>query len=126
MFLTFLLIVGLAVVGIVGVSRPEVAVSIYGTNSSISGNDMWNDYQNIRSIGDCKKCGSFHREDGCLLFPSLIPTVSFLNQPLILQFSLFSDQSLSSVLLSRASFRTGPLTLTTLCSHAFHLITCPE
>ncbi|EAW24040.1 uncharacterized protein NFIA_036120 [Aspergillus fischeri NRRL 181] len=34
---------------------------------SISGNDMWNDYQNIRNIGGCKRCGSFHREDGCLI-----------------------------------------------------------
>ncbi|KAE8395561.1 Spherulation-specific family 4-domain-containing protein [Aspergillus alliaceus] len=34
---------------------------------SISGNDLWNDYQNIRNIGGCSKCGSFHREDGCLI-----------------------------------------------------------
>ncbi|KAF7136979.1 hypothetical protein CNMCM5793_006730 [Aspergillus hiratsukae] len=34
---------------------------------SISGNDMWNDYQNIRNIGGCKRCGSFHREDGSLI-----------------------------------------------------------
>ncbi|PKX91136.1 uncharacterized protein P174DRAFT_423979 [Aspergillus novofumigatus IBT 16806] len=34
---------------------------------SISGNDIWNDYQNIRNIGGCKRCGSFHREDGCLI-----------------------------------------------------------
>ncbi|KAE8358366.1 Spherulation-specific family 4-domain-containing protein [Aspergillus caelatus] len=32
---------------------------------SISGNDLWNDYQNIRNIGGCSKCGSFYREDGC-------------------------------------------------------------
>ncbi|KAG2419319.1 hypothetical protein HFD88_004114 [Aspergillus terreus] len=36
-------------------------------NCSISGNDMWDDYQNIRKIGGCKKCGSYHREDGCLV-----------------------------------------------------------
>ncbi|KAF5854885.1 hypothetical protein ETB97_010935 [Aspergillus alliaceus] len=34
---------------------------------SISGNDLWNDLQNIRKIGGCSKCGSFHREDGCLI-----------------------------------------------------------
>ncbi|KAE8371195.1 Spherulation-specific family 4-domain-containing protein [Aspergillus bertholletiae] len=32
---------------------------------SISGNDLWNNYQNIRNIGGCSKCGSFYREDGC-------------------------------------------------------------
>jgi len=42
-------------------------VFIQGSNCSISGNDMWNDYQRIRTIGGCKKCGSFHREDGCLV-----------------------------------------------------------
>ncbi|PYI01181.1 hypothetical protein BO78DRAFT_436345 [Aspergillus sclerotiicarbonarius CBS 121057] len=42
-------------------------VFIQGDNCSISGNDLWNDYQNIRNVGGCKKCGSFHREDGCLV-----------------------------------------------------------
>ncbi|RAL02336.1 uncharacterized protein BO80DRAFT_472333 [Aspergillus ibericus CBS 121593] len=42
-------------------------VFIQGQNCSISGNDLWNDYQNIRNIGGCKKCGSFHRDDGCLV-----------------------------------------------------------
>ncbi|RAH78951.1 hypothetical protein BO86DRAFT_402295 [Aspergillus japonicus CBS 114.51] len=40
-------------------------VFIQGQNCSISGNDMWNDYQNIRTIGGCKKCGSYQRKDGC-------------------------------------------------------------
>ncbi|EPS26948.1 hypothetical protein PDE_01888 [Penicillium oxalicum 114-2] len=43
------------------------AVFIQGANCSISGNDLWNDYQNIRNVGGCKKCGSFHRGDGCLI-----------------------------------------------------------
>ncbi|KAJ5475502.1 hypothetical protein N7539_007789 [Penicillium diatomitis] len=42
-------------------------VFIQGNNCSISGNDLWNDYQNIRNVGGCKKCGSFHRPDGCLV-----------------------------------------------------------
>ncbi|PLB46596.1 hypothetical protein P170DRAFT_498546 [Aspergillus steynii IBT 23096] len=43
-------------------------VFIQGDDScSISGNDLWNDYQNIRNIGGCNKCGSFHRDDGCLI-----------------------------------------------------------
>ncbi|GLA52547.1 hypothetical protein AnigIFM63604_009412 [Aspergillus niger] len=42
-------------------------VFLQGQNCSISGNDMWNDYQNIRKIGGCKKCGSYHRGDGCLV-----------------------------------------------------------
>ncbi|OGM49583.1 hypothetical protein ABOM_001752 [Aspergillus bombycis] len=41
-------------------------VFIQGDEScSISGNDLWNDYQNIRQVGGCSKCGSFYREDGC-------------------------------------------------------------
>jgi hypothetical protein len=28
---------------------------------------MWNAYQNIRDVGGCAKCGSFHRDDGCLV-----------------------------------------------------------
>jgi hypothetical protein len=40
-------------------------VFIQGTNCSISGNEMWNTYQNIRNIGGCKRCGSYTREDGC-------------------------------------------------------------
>lgn len=28
---------------------------------------MWEAYQNIRNIGGCSKCGSFHRDDGCLV-----------------------------------------------------------
>src|SRR4051794_22921177 len=42
-------------------------VSLQGTDCTISGNDIWFDYQNIRSIGGCKKCGSFHRKDKCLI-----------------------------------------------------------
>ncbi|KAH8431510.1 uncharacterized protein LDX57_009173 [Aspergillus melleus] len=43
-------------------------VFIQGDDSCrISGNDLWNDYQNIRNIGGCSKCGSFEREDGCLV-----------------------------------------------------------
>ncbi|KAL3479399.1 Spherulation-specific family 4-domain-containing protein [Aspergillus californicus] len=43
-------------------------VFIQGDSSSmISGNDMWNAYQDIRNIGGCSKCGSFHRDDGCLV-----------------------------------------------------------
>jgi hypothetical protein len=42
-------------------------VFVQGTNCKISGNDMWMDYQNIRNIGGCKKCGSYHREDKCLV-----------------------------------------------------------
>ncbi|KAL3451137.1 Spherulation-specific family 4-domain-containing protein [Aspergillus insuetus] len=43
-------------------------VFIQGYSScKISGNDMWNAYQNIRNIGGCSKCGSFHRNDGCLV-----------------------------------------------------------
>ncbi|KAJ5326091.1 uncharacterized protein N7506_009193 [Penicillium brevicompactum] len=42
-------------------------VFIQGTGCSISGNDMWNDYQNIRKIGGCKKCGTYHRGNGCLV-----------------------------------------------------------
>ncbi|KAE9364361.1 hypothetical protein N431DRAFT_355154 [Stipitochalara longipes BDJ] len=42
-------------------------VFIQGTSCAISGNDMWWDYQNIRKVGGCKKCGSYHREDGCLI-----------------------------------------------------------
>jgi hypothetical protein len=42
-------------------------VFIQGTDCSISGNDIWFDYQNIRKIGGCKECGSYHREDGCLV-----------------------------------------------------------
>ncbi|RDW70549.1 uncharacterized protein DSM5745_08060 [Aspergillus mulundensis] len=34
---------------------------------TISGNDMWNAYQDIRNIGGCSKCGSWRREDGCLV-----------------------------------------------------------
>ncbi|KAJ6080564.1 hypothetical protein N7499_005438 [Penicillium canescens] len=40
---------------------------VQGTNCSISGNDMWNDYQNIRKIGGCGKCGTYHRGNGCLV-----------------------------------------------------------
>ncbi|CAG8882975.1 unnamed protein product [Penicillium egyptiacum] len=42
-------------------------VFIQGDNCSISGNDMWNDYQNIRKIGGCKKCGTYHIGQGCLV-----------------------------------------------------------
>ncbi|KAJ6038212.1 uncharacterized protein N7446_005026 [Penicillium canescens] len=42
-------------------------VFVQGTNCSISGNDMWNDYQNIRKIGGCNKCGTYHRGNGCLV-----------------------------------------------------------
>ncbi|KAE8376065.1 hypothetical protein BDV26DRAFT_294483 [Aspergillus bertholletiae] len=38
-----------------------------GPHCSISGNDPWDIYQNIRNIGGCNKCGSYHREDGCLI-----------------------------------------------------------
>ncbi|KAJ5423592.1 hypothetical protein N7491_008808 [Penicillium cf. griseofulvum] len=34
---------------------------------TVSGNDLWNAYQNIRDTGGCKKCGSFERSDGCTL-----------------------------------------------------------
>ena len=34
-------------------------------NCRISGNDLWWAYQNIRKIGGCKKCGAWHRVDGC-------------------------------------------------------------
>ncbi|RAH50969.1 uncharacterized protein BO95DRAFT_438227 [Aspergillus brunneoviolaceus CBS 621.78] len=40
-------------------------VFIQGQSCSISGNEMWNAYQNIRNIGGCKNCGSYHRKDGC-------------------------------------------------------------
>jgi hypothetical protein len=42
-------------------------VFVQGTNCAMSGNDMWNTYQDLRKLGGCSKCGSFHREDGCLL-----------------------------------------------------------
>ncbi|KAL4805129.1 Spherulation-specific family 4-domain-containing protein [Aspergillus unguis] len=43
-------------------------VFIQGDSScTISGNDMWDAYQDIRNIGGCTKCGSFHRDDGCLV-----------------------------------------------------------
>ncbi|KAL3492448.1 Spherulation-specific family 4-domain-containing protein [Aspergillus germanicus] len=42
-------------------------VFIQGDGCRISGNDMWNAYQNIRDVGGCAKCGSFHRDDGCLV-----------------------------------------------------------
>ncbi|KAH8592637.1 hypothetical protein B0O99DRAFT_689492 [Bisporella sp. PMI_857] len=42
-------------------------VSIPGINCAISGNDMRNEYQNIRDIGGCKKCGSYHRPDSGLV-----------------------------------------------------------
>ncbi|KAL3428575.1 Spherulation-specific family 4-domain-containing protein, partial [Aspergillus tetrazonus] len=43
-------------------------VFIQGDSScTISGNDMWDAYQDIRNIGGCGKCGSFHRSDGCLV-----------------------------------------------------------
>jgi hypothetical protein len=33
----------------------------------MSGEDMWNNYQNIRKLGGCSKCGSWHQTNGCLL-----------------------------------------------------------
>ena len=38
-----------------------------GTKCEISGNDMWHAYQDIRNVGGCDKCGSWHRADGCLV-----------------------------------------------------------
>jgi hypothetical protein len=41
--------------------------STEGKNCTISGNELWNDYQSIRKICGCKKRGSFRRDDGCLV-----------------------------------------------------------
>ncbi|KAI1875087.1 uncharacterized protein JN550_002516 [Neoarthrinium moseri] len=41
-------------------------IFIQGDGScKISGNDLWWAYQNIRNIGGCQKCGTWHRADGC-------------------------------------------------------------
>jgi hypothetical protein len=37
-----------------------------GGSCSMSGNELHRAYDNIRKVGGCKKCGSFHRSDGCL------------------------------------------------------------
>tara|TARA_R110002060_G_scaffold31166_6_gene41741 strand:- start:693 stop:1058 length:366 start_codon:yes stop_codon:yes gene_type:complete len=42
-------------------------VFLQGTNCAMSGNAMWENYQNIRKLGGCSKCGSFHLDNGCLL-----------------------------------------------------------
>lgn len=42
-------------------------VFLQGYNCAMSGNDMWKTYQNLRKLGGCSKCGSFHQEDGCML-----------------------------------------------------------
>lgn len=38
-----------------------------GKNCQITGDEMWNAYQDIRKIGGCTKCGSKHFGDGCLV-----------------------------------------------------------
>lgn len=38
-----------------------------GNNCHITGDDMWNAYQDIRKIGDCSVCGSKHFGNGCLV-----------------------------------------------------------
>lgn len=48
------------------------SVSIRGTDGNgkscqITGDDMWNAYQDIRNVGDCAKCGSKHFGNGCLV-----------------------------------------------------------
>ncbi|KAH7393616.1 hypothetical protein BKA64DRAFT_578181, partial [Cadophora sp. MPI-SDFR-AT-0126] len=41
-------------------------VFLQGTDCSMSGNNMWKTYQALRKLGGCKKCGSYHQENGCL------------------------------------------------------------
>lgn len=47
------------------------SVQIRGTDDGaacqITGDDMWNAYQDIRDIGDCSTCGSKHLGNGCLV-----------------------------------------------------------
>lgn len=48
------------------------SVQIRGTDNDgnackITGDDMWNVYQDIRTAGDCSKCGSKHFGNGCLV-----------------------------------------------------------
>ncbi|KAF2223372.1 Spherulation-specific family 4-domain-containing protein [Elsinoe ampelina] len=49
-------------------------VFIQGSNCQISGNDIWHDYQNIRDLGGCKRCGSYYREDGCRVAIDFVST----------------------------------------------------
>ncbi|KAH7383114.1 Spherulation-specific family 4-domain-containing protein [Cadophora sp. MPI-SDFR-AT-0126] len=56
-------------------------VFIQGAGCTISGNDMWNDYQNIRDIGGCKRCGSYHRSDGCLVTVNYVSSCAGYDAP---------------------------------------------
>ena len=38
-----------------------------GKDCTITGDEMWEAYQDIRKIGGCKKCGSKHFGNGCLV-----------------------------------------------------------
>ncbi|KAJ0413256.1 fibronectin type III domain protein [Aspergillus carlsbadensis] len=38
-----------------------------GRNCEITGDEMWEAYQDFRNIGGCKKCGSKHFGNGCLV-----------------------------------------------------------
>ncbi|KAH7403589.1 hypothetical protein BKA64DRAFT_573373, partial [Cadophora sp. MPI-SDFR-AT-0126] len=38
----------------------------------MSGNDMWYTYHNLRNVGGCTKCGSYHLDNGCLFTVSYV------------------------------------------------------
>ena len=67
-----------------------------GANCQITGDDLWQSYQDIRNIGGCSKCGSKHFGNGCLVSvdyyygcdnrdsgPNRLVEGSFMNQTLV-------------------------------------------
>lgn len=39
----------------------------HGKDCTITEDEMWEAYQDIRNIGGCKKCGTKHFENGCMV-----------------------------------------------------------